>query len=559
MPSRRVLPFIRTALALRPRRIAYGFPQLRGDAFGGTIAGATMLPQAMAYGIVSGLGPVAGLYGTIAVCLFAGVFGGTRGMIGGPNMFVAVTMAIVVAEYADNLTEALTTAMLAGLIQLTFGVLRLGRYVSYVPYSVMSGFFTAIGLLIIVTQVMPALGAAPVGGGVIGNVRAWPSALTNANFHAVAVAGISLAVAVFWPRRWGRFVPSPFMALLLAALAATLLLRDAPVIGNIPFDFPGLQAPVLSASVVVRLLGPAFLIALLSSVSTLVIAMQIDAMTGTQHQPNREIVSHGLGNIAAGVVGGMPGGISGATMANVASGGRSQLAGVIAALILAVLMFGVRPVAEEIPYAAFSGILLSIGWGFMDRRFIARIHAIPRIYVVVTLLTIAVALFVGYMDAMLLGMVIAALLGARRSEGEELRQLVSVPLLDRAVLGDGGMADGDDPYMARTQLVMFPDRISVASARELARIVGRESSGQQVIVFDFGRTKYIDDTAAEMLGQMVNTAVAQSGKRFVVAGLHGETAETLNGMGLLSGVSEGNFAADLDGAKVIAGAMLSSE
>ena len=268
------------ALAVSPQRFTYGASHLRGDAFGGIIAGAIMLPQAMAYGIVSGLGPVAGLYGTIAVCLFAAVFGGTRGMIGGPNMFVTVTMAIVVADYADNLAEALTTAMLAGLIQVAFGVLRLGLYVSYIPYSLMSGFFTAVGILIMVTQLMPVLGAPLVEGGVIGNIRALPDVLPNANLHAVAVAGISLGVAVFWPRRMARFIPAHFMALVLAAVAGTLVLRDAPVIGSIPFDFPSVYTPVLSADVLVRLLEPAFMIALLSSVSTLVVAMQIDAITG---------------------------------------------------------------------------------------------------------------------------------------------------------------------------------------------------------------------------------------------------------------------------------------
>ena len=546
----------RAALAVWPQQFTYGMSCLRGDLFGGVISGAIMLPQAMAYGIVSGLGPVAGLYGTIAVCLFAAVFGGTRGMIGGPNMFVTVTMAIVVAEYADNLAEALTTAMLAGLIQLAFGALRLGRYVAYVPYSLMVGFFTAVGILIIVTQIMPAVGASPVGGGIIGNVRAWPDALANANLHAVAVAGISLAVVVFWPRRMARFIPAHFMALVMAGLAGMLVFQDAPVIGSIPFDFPGLQAPVLSAEVLVRLLEPAFIIALLSSVSTLVIAMQIDVITGTHHRPNREIVSHGLGNIAAGAVGGMPGGMCGATMSNVASGGRSQLAGVVAALVLLILMLGVRPVAQEIPYAAFSGILFFIGWNFMDRGFLARIHTIPRTYILVAVLTIVLALFVDFVQAMLIGMVVAALLGARRSESVELGRLVSVPLLDRTILGEENIDDEADPFEARTGLVVFPAQVSVASARELTRIVGREVAGQPMLIFDFSQTVHIDDTAAAMMGQMVNTALAQSAKRFVIAGLGGQAADTLNAMGQLSRVPEENFASDLEEAKRIAGEMM---
>ena len=242
MPAEKVRQAVST---LSPRSLVQVTSNLRGDTFGGIVAGATMLPQAMAYGIVSGLGPVAGLYGTMAVCLFAGVFGGTRGMIGGPNMFVAVAMAAVVAEYAANLAEAFTAAMLAGLIQLAFGALKLGRYVAYIPYSLMSGFFTAAGLLIVVTQVVPALGGEAAGGGIVGNIRAWPAAFSNVNLHAVAVAAVSLGVAVFWPRRLARWVPAQFLALVLAALAGMLIFRDAPVIGSIPFEFPGLQTPCI--------------------------------------------------------------------------------------------------------------------------------------------------------------------------------------------------------------------------------------------------------------------------------------------------------------------------
>ena len=499
-------------------RITYGLADLRGDAFGGVTAGALLLPLAMGYGIISGLGPVAGLYGAIAVCLFAAVFGGTCGMIAGPNTFATVTTAVVVAEYADNLTAALTTAMLAGLILVAFGVLRLGRYVSYVPYSLLSGFFTALGILIMVTQILPALGAPQVGSGVMGSVRAWPDAVAHVNLHALAVAGISLGVTVFWPRRLARFAPAQFMALLLATLAGMLVFRDAPVIGAIPFELPTLHLPVLSIALLVRLLQPALIIALLVSVGTLATSLQIDAITGTHHQPNRELVSHGIGNLVAGAIGGVPGGVNtGATMANVGNGGRSQVAGVLASIVLLLLVVAVRPVAAGIPYAALSGILIVIGWNFMDRRFIARMHRIPRAYVFVTLLTVLLALFVKFVDAMLIGLIAAAFIGARRAEGHELGRLVSVPLLDRAILGDENIDDGTDPFEARTGLVVFPDRVSVASARELTRIV----------IFDLSRTIYMDDTTAVIIGQLVDTAMTRSTRRFVIAGLQGDVADSL--------------------------------
>ena len=538
-------------------RITYGLADLRGDAFGGVTAGALLLPQAMGYGIISGLGPVAGLYGAIAVCLFAALFGGTRGMIGGPNTFATMTTAVVVAEYTDNLAAAVTTAMLAGLTLIGFGVLRLGRYMSYIPYSLLSSFFTALGILIMLTQILPALGAPQVGGGVMGSVRAWPEAVANVNLHALAVAGISLGVAVFWPRRLARFAPAQFMALLLATLAGMLVFRDAPVIGTIPLELPTLQPPVLSMALLVHLLEPALIIALLVSVSTLATSLQIDAITGTHHRPNREMVSHGIGNLVAGAIGGVPGGVNtGATMANVGNGGRSQVAGVLAGIVLLLLVVAVRPVAAGIPYAALSGILIVIGWNFMDRRFIARMHRIPRAYVFVTLLTVLLALFVNFVDAMLIGMVAAALVGARRVEGVELGRLVSVPMLDLTIIGEDNIDDGADLFEASTGLVVFPDRVSVASARELTRIVSRDIGDHRILIFDLSKTIYVDDSAAVMIGQLVNTAMTRSARRFVIAGLQGDVADSLNALDLLARVPPEHFAADLDEAKRIVRPML---
>ena len=146
-----------------PRQINYGLADLRGDVFGGLTASGIALPVAMGYGVISGLGPAAGLYGTVAVGIFASIFGGVRGMVYGPQILISLTMAVVVAEYATSLAEAATVGILAGLIQIVFGVLGLGRYASYVPFSLTSGFFTAFGILLIVKQTVLGVGASPSG------------------------------------------------------------------------------------------------------------------------------------------------------------------------------------------------------------------------------------------------------------------------------------------------------------------------------------------------------------------------------------------------------------
>ena len=537
------------------RRINYGLADLKGDAFGGITAGALMLPIAMGYGIVAGLGSVAGLYGAIVACLASGVCGGTRGMISGPNLVVAVAVATAVGEYADNLAEALTIVMLAGLIQAAFGVLGLGRYVSYIPYSLMSGIFTAVGILIVVTQTLPSLGAPQVYG-VVAGIRAWPQALAHINLHAAAVAGISIAVVMVWPRRLARFAPTQFAAIVMAALAGALVFKNAPVIGPIPTILPDLQMPVLSAGLMLRALEPAFIIAFLGSVSTLMGALYVDSITGDHHQPNREIVGQGIGTVAAGLVGGLPGAMSIASLTNLASGGRTRVANFVAAITLLLMVIGIRPVAESIPHAAFSGILIIIGWQYVDRRFIVRMHRIPRDYVLVAVTTVLLALIFNFVHALLIGWVIAALTSARRFEKSELERVVSLPLLDLVVLGDEVPRNEVDPFQARTALVIFPDRVSAASARELSRTIGRDIEGQPVVIFDLSRTVYIDDTAVAMIGQLVATSRARWGRRFIIIRPTGDVANVLNAMGLQSWIPSEHFADDLEEAKRIARPML---
>jgi SulP family sulfate permease len=172
-----------------------------GDVFGGVTSAIVMLPMALAFGVASGLGPVAGIYGAVAVGFFAAVFGGTPSQISGPTGPMTIAMAAIVTLYADNLATAFTIVMLAGLIQISLGFLRVGSFVSYTPYSVISGFMTGIGAIIIILQVLTILGADPVPGGPLVQITAWPDAIANPNPHDLVVGLTALAVCIFWPRR----------------------------------------------------------------------------------------------------------------------------------------------------------------------------------------------------------------------------------------------------------------------------------------------------------------------------------------------------------------------
>ena len=306
----------------------YDFHTLRGDVFGGLTATVVVLPFALAFGVASGLGAAAGLYGAIAVGFFASVFGGTRSLISGPTGPMAVVMAVIVTTHATNLTEALTVVVMGGLLQVLLGLLRIGRFVAYTPYVVISGFMSGIGIIIMLIQSLPFLGAPTAPGGPMGAIGALPEAVGNVNSSAFAIAAVTLAVGVLWPRRLTRFLPAPLMALMVGTLLGVVWLRDVPVIGPVPTGLPSFQLALPSASFLASALEPALILALLGSIDSLLTSLVADSLTGMRHDPNRELVGQGIGNMVAGLFGGLPG--AGATMGtviNIRAGGRTASIG----------------------------------------------------------------------------------------------------------------------------------------------------------------------------------------------------------------------------------------
>ena len=541
--------------AFVPRRTDYGWGDLKGDVFGGLTAAGVMLPMAVGLGVISGLGAHAGLHGALAVGIFVALLGGTRGMLGGPNVAVTIIMAAVVADYADSLAEAATIGILAGLIQMGFGLLRLGRHASYIPAALLSGFLTAIGILIIVKQSTAVLGSTAPPGGITDVLASWPDAIRAVNFDALALAVICMALAIAWRGRMARLAPPFFVTLAVGILAGVLFFSGAPTVGEVPSGLPSLQLSAISLDFFLRALQPAFIMALLGSIVTFLTSLRLDTITGSQSMPNRELFAQGMGNIAAGLVGGLPGSNAQGSIPNALSGGRTRVSGfIVAGAILATLLF-LGPVVERIPFAVLAVVLILVGWSLIDRRFLTGIHRIPRSFATTMLLTGFLVLFVDLFLAFVIGLVVAVLMGYRRLENLEVSDLVSVPLLDSAILG--GQPDDDaDPFQARSGLVVFPDRVTVASARQLSRILRPDITQQQFSIFDFSRTLYIDDSAAVIISELIGVAVAARSRTIIIAGMRQHIADTLHSMRLLDRVPPGNFVADMEGAKGLIRPML---
>ena len=535
----------------------YNLQTLRGDIFGGVTATVVGLPVALAFGVASGLGATAGLYGAIAVGFFAAVFGGTRSQISGPTGPMTLAMAVVVTSHADTLAEAFTIVSLAGLIQILLGVLRIGRFVTYTPYSVISGFMSGIGIIVMLLQIAPLLGTPSTGGSGLDSLKAIPEIVGEINYEAIAIAAVTLGVGVLWPRQLRKFLPSTLVAMIVGSALGIFWLTGAPIIGEIPTGLPELQIPVVSAGFLANAIQPALIIALLGSIDSLLTSLIADSLTRTQHDPNRELVGQGIGNMAAGLVGGLPGaGATLGTVVNLRAGGRTQVSGALRAAILLGLVLGLGRYVESIPIAVLAGILVKVGWDIIDWRFLTRIHQAPRDHVTVMVITFGVTVFLDLVTAVAIGLIAAGMAAARQLERLELDSVVSVPMLDQSFFPDQGAGDDDmDPFSARVGLVALRGRFSVASSNSLVSVIGADIRDHEVVIFDFSGTIHIDDSAAMVVEQMIEIA-AEENTKAIVMGLSGTVERNLKALDTLRGVPEDCIVDNLDEAREVARSFL---
>ena len=530
----------------------YDFRTFRGDVFGGVTAAVVGLPVSLAFGVASGLGAIAGMYGAVAVGFFAAVFGGTKSQISGPTGPMAVAMAVIVTSHAESLAEAFTIVVMAGVLQILLGVLRIGRFVAYTPYSVISGFMSGIGVIIILIQTLPFLGAATATGGPIGAVRAWPDALSGVDVNAVAIAATTLAVGILWPARFRRYLPPTLAALIAGSLLGVLWLTNTPVIGEVPSGLPVLQTPDLSPGFLLGAVQPALILALLGSIDSLLTSLVADSMTRTRHNPNRELVGQGIGNTIAGFIGGLPGaGATMGTVVNLRAGGRTPVSGVLRAGILLALVLGLGRFVEEIPHAVLAGILMKVGWDIIDWRFITRIHRVQREHLMVMVITMLLTVFLDLVTAVAIGLIAAGMASARQWERLELDSVVSVPLLDSAFLTPDDASDDTDAFSARAGLVSLRGSFSVASSGKMISAISADISEHEVVILDFTDTVHMDDSAALVIEQLIDAAYDQD-TECIVMGLGGRPAVTMRALNVLRRVPEERFVEDIDGAREVA-------
>ena len=539
-----------------PFRFSYNLQTFRGDVFGGITAAVVGLPVALAFGVASGLGALAGIYGAIAVGFFAAVFGGTKSQISGPTGPMAVAMAVIVTSYANNLAEAFTVVIMAGLIQILLGVMKIGRFVSFTPYSVISGFMSGIGVIIILLQTLPFLGASVAMGGPMGAVRSWPDVIKDVNISAFAIAAVTLVVGILWPAKLRRVLPPTLAALMAGTALGILWLTDTPVIGDVPTGLPELKLPTVSVDLLTSAIQPALTLALLGSIDSLLTSLIADAITRTRHSPDRELIGQGIGNMVAGFIWGLPGaGATLGTVVNIRAGGRTQVSGVLRAAILLALVLGLGKYVEVIPHAVLAGILMKVGWDIIDWRFITRIHRVQREHLLVMVITMGLTVFVDLVTAVVVGLIAAGMAYSRQLERLELDNVVSVPLSDQSFLMIEEDGDDVDEFSARAGLVALRGSFSVASSVKLINAISLDIQEHEIVILDFSGTVSIDDSAALVVEQMIDIAIAED-TECIVMGLTGAPETALLSLNVLKRVPEDQFVADLNEAREVSQRLL---
>ena len=530
----------------------YDLRTFRGDFFGGLASTLVTLPVALAFGIASGLGAAAGLYGAIAVGFLASVFGGTKSQISGPTPLMTVAMAVIVTTHASTLTEALTIVVLAGALQVLLGIFKVGRYVAYTPVVVTSGLMSGIGIIIMLIQVLPFLGAPISPEGPMGTVRDLPAALGGINTSALTIALATLAIGIFWPTRLSRLLPSPIVGLVVGTLLGMLWLTDAPIIGHIPSGLPALQFALPSAGFLISVIEPAIILSLLGSVDSLLTSLVADSLTGTRHNPNKELVGQGLGNIVAGLCGGLPGaGARIRTATNIRAGGSTRISGILPAVLLLLLLVGPGRFIEPIPHAALAGILMKIGWDVIDWRLLLRIHRIQRHHLFIMLMTLSLTVLVDLVTAVAICLIAAGMTHARRLEGLELDSVVSVPLLDQTFFAGFKRMAEVDPLSARVGLVALRGSFTVASSHKLVAVISVDIRDHDVVIFDCSGATHLDDSAAIVIGRLIDVA-RKADTEIIIVGLGGTVNDTLETLNILRHVPQDRIVETLDESREIA-------
>jgi len=487
----------------------------KGDLFGGVTTAIISLPLALAFGVASGAGAEAGLWGAIMVGLFAALFGGSSTLISEPTGPMTVIMTAVLtsmmAKYPETgMAMTFTVVMMAGAFQVLLGTLKLGKYVTLMPYSVISGFMSGIGVILIILQLSPLLGHAAPSGGVMGTLSALPETLSNMKFSELFLGLLTLGILFFFPHKYRKYVPAQLVALVAVTLLSVIFFDTDAIrrIGEIPAGLPSLVMPHINPEMLTTMVIDALVLGTLGCIDTLLTAVIGDSLTRKEHDSDKELRGQGLANMLSGLFGALPGaGATMGTVTNIQVGARSPLSGVIRALMLALVVLVAGGLTEPIPMAVLAGIAVYVGFNILDWSFIQRAHKVSVQGMAIMYGVMLLTVFVDLIAAVGLGVFISNIIIIERLSREQARQVKAISDADE---DDVPLTDSERGLLDKANGKVLFFYLSGPMIFSVSKAISRQHSSisdYEAMILDLTDVPMIDVTVGLALENAINDAL----------------------------------------------------
>ena len=526
------------------------FRNIKGDLFGGVTAAIIALPMALAFGVASGAGASAGLWGAVLVGFFAALFGGTPTLISEPTGPMTVIMTSVIAQLTATHPEkgmamAFTVVMMAGCFQILFGFLQLGKYITLMPYTVISGFMSGIGIILVILQIAPLLGHESPEGGIIGTLQALPDLLSTLNPAELGLGVLTIAILFLTPKRWKRIVPPQLLALVLGTVLSLVAFSDFELrrIGEIPSGLPSLQVPTFSGSELQLMVIEALVLAMLGSIDALLTSVVADSLTRTQHNSDKELMGQGLGNLASGLLGGIAGaGATMGTVVNIQTGARTALSGLTRAFILLIVVLWASNLTATIPMTVLAGIAMKVGVDIIDWNFLKRAHEVSWKGALIMYGVIALTVFVDLMVAVGVGVFIANILTIRRLSDLRSQDVKAISYDDDQI----AMSPQEKHLLDKAQGRVLLFHLSGPMIFGVSKAISRQqdlAGHYEVLILDVSEVPLLGVTSSLALENAVKDAVEQD-RQVIIAGATGKIKDRLQRLEIANLIPREHFVTD---------------
>lgn len=527
------------------------------DLIAGLAVGIVALPLAMAFGIASGVDPKVGIFTAIIAGLIISVFGGSKVQIGGPTgAFVAIVYGMVFDHSLDYL---ILCTILAGVILLIMGFTRMGNMIKYIPYPVTTGFTCGIAVLIFSTQFKDFFGlhVGKLPSDFVGKIKAVIAVFQAHGIHALdwrsfAFAAGSLAIIMLWPAKFSRRVPGSIVALILGTIVVMVFRLEetwhmdtiGSVFGGIPRSLPSFHLPHFVSDDLKGLFNSAMTIAVLAAIESLLCAVVADGMIDDRHDSNTELIAQGLANIGSGFFGCIPAtGAIARTATNVKNGGRSPVAGIVHALTLLVIVLVASPLASHIPLATLSAVMVMVAYNMGEWRVLTELRRWPKSDSIVFLTTFGLTVLFSLVEAVGVGMVMAAFLFMKR-----ISETTQITAVDERSEEDGSEHSLEGKHV--------PDQVMVyrifgafffGAADKLETALKRMKMEPEILILHMRRVMAMDATGLNALENLHRKLRARD-RYIILSGPHTQPLIMMERAGILDAIGRENMCENLESA-----------